>query len=57
MSEVLEKPLQPVVAGAHENLSMCYVWKEPKQGSIDGKSPDCAGPEVFGQVIEPTDHF
>lgn len=57
MSEVLEKPWQPVVAGAHENLSMCYVWKEPKQGSIDGKSPDCAGPEVFGQVIEPTDHF
>lgn len=57
VSEELEKPRQPVVARAHKNLSMCYVWKEPKQGSIDGKCANCAGPEIFGQVIESTDHF
>lgn len=47
---------QDVVGRADESLSMRDVWEEPEQGSIDGKSASCAGPEVFGQVIVPTDH-
>lgn len=47
---------QPVDAGADERRSLCHVRKEPEQGSIDRGNPNCARPEIFSQVIEPTDH-
>lgn len=48
---------QPIFAGADQSLSLRHMWKEPEQRSVDGKSPDCARPEVFGKIIESIDHI
>lgn len=47
---------QQVDAGADKRRSLRHVRKEPEQGSIDGENSNCARPEIFSQVIEPTNH-